>query len=312
MNSNLSTIHYPNYHRAIGVGQEFDRASNLTQDDYLDYCDKSPLLSNNKQRSLCRLHPKIMSIVARGLRMAIDECQTRFASNRWNCSIILEDSINNQNDLLSNSNNNNNPNINYGNSIRSGPQIFGEVMLNPNRERSYLNAIIAAGLARAMTKACSAGELPDECSCDRKIRSKSNKGRVEWVACSDDIDYGARFSRDFTDNLDPNEPDTTATIYLHNNEVGRRVFKSATDITCTCQNPAENGSCQTKRCWKHLGSFADVGDELIKRYESATHVQRSSKDPHKLRPVRRGVRRPKRKDLVYISESPDYCQADSR
>lgn len=281
-------------HRAIGIGREFERASNLTRGNYLDYCDKSPLLTNGKQRSLCRLHPKIMSVVARGLRMAIDECQSRFASSRWNCSLVLEDSLKND------------PSLN-----RPGPQIFGDVMRNPNRERSYLNAIIAAALAQVMTKACSAGELPEECSCDKKIRSKSNKGRVEWIACSDDIDYGARFSRDFTDNLDPSEPDTTATIYLHNNEVGRRVFKSATDITCTCQN-GENGICQAKRCWKHLGSFTDVGDELMKRYESATHVQRSSKDPHKLRPVRRGVRRPKRKDLVYIVESPDYCQADSR
>lgn len=232
-----------------------------------------------------------MSIVARGLRMAIDECQSRFATSRWNCSTTFEDSLV------------------VDNHSRSS-QIFGDVMQHPNRERSFLNAIIAAGLAHAMTKACSQGELPEECSCDKKIRSKSNKGRVEWVACSDDIDYGARFSRDFTDNYE-SESDATSTINMHNNEVGRRVFKSATDITCSCLN-GENGLCQTKRCWKHLGPFADVGDELMKRYEGATHVQRSNKDPHKLRPVRRGVRRPKRKDLVYIDESPDYCQSDTR
>jgi len=286
--------------RAIGVGEEFERANNLTRENYLDYCDNSVLLTSNKQRSLCRLHPRVMSVVARGLKMAIDECQSRFALSRWNCSLVLEDSL--RDDKLAASLPTNN---------KSSPLIFGEVMKNPNRERSYLNAIISAGLAQAMTKACSAGELPEECSCDRKIRSKSNKGRIEWVACSDDIDYGARFSRDFTDNLDQNESDTTATIYLHNNEVGRRVFKSATDITCTCHN-GDNGLCQTKRCWKHLGSFTDVGEELMRRYESATHVQRSSKDPHKLRPVKRGVRRPKRKDLVYIIESPDYCLADLR
>ena len=266
--------------------------SNLTRDDYSDYCDRSPLLISSKQRSLCRLHPKVMAIVARGIRLAIDECQSRFAANRWNCSTVAQDLI------LSDS------------QVSPASQPFGDFMRQPIRERAFLNAIIAAGLAQAMTKACSAGELPEECSCDRKIRSKSNKGRIEWVACSDDIDYGARFSRDFTDNFD-GESDATSTIYMHNNEVGRRVFKSATEITCTCPN-GENGLCQTKRCWKHLGTFADVSDELMKRYESATHVQRSNKDPHKLRPVRRGVRRPKRKDLVFIDESPDYCQRDSR
>lgn len=174
-----------------------------------------------------------------------------------------------------------------------------------------MNAIVAAGLAHAMTKACSQGELPEECSCDKKIRTKSSqRGKIEWVACSDDIDYGARFSRDFTDNTD-SDSDTTSMINTHNYEVGRRVFKSATDITCTCQN-GDNGLCQTKRCWKHLGPFTDIGDELVRRYESATHVQQSNRDPHKLRPVRRGVRKPKRKDLVYIDESPDYCSPDNR
>lgn len=177
-----------------------------------------------------------------------------------------------------------------------------------NRERSYLNAIIAAGLAHAITKACSQGELPGECSCDKRIRSKNNRGKIEWVACSDDIDFGARFSRDFTDSSDYPYPDTTATINTHNYEVGRRVFKSSTDITCTCQD----SPCQVKRCWKHLGPFADIGEELIRRYESATHVHPSSKDPQKLRPVRRGVRKPKRKDLVYIDESPDYCSTNTR
>lgn len=179
-----------------------------------------------------------------------------------------------------------------------------------NRERSFLNAIISAGIAHAMTKACSQGELPEECSCDKRIRSKSNKGKIEWVACSDDIDYGARFSRDFTDRME-GDTDTTSMINSHNYEVGRRIFKSATDITCSCQN-SENGLCQTKKCWKHLSPFSEIGDELIRRFDSATHVQVSSKDPRKLRPVRRGVRKPKRKDLVFIEESPDYCEENSR
>lgn len=162
-----------------------------------------------------------------------------------------------------------------------------------------------------MTKACSQGELPEECSCDKKIRSRNNRGEIEWIACSDDIDYGSKFSRDFTDDSDSGSEGLISMINLHNYEAGRRVFKSATDITCTCQN-GDNGLCTTKRCWKHLAPFTDISDELMRRYEGATHVQPSNRDPHKLRPVRRGVRRPKRKDLVYIDESPDYCTPNSR
>lgn len=94
------------------------------------------------------------------------------------------------------------------------------------------------------------------------------------------------------------------------------MFKMATDITCSC-HARDNDLCTTNRCWRHLSPFKDVGDELIRRYERATHVQPSvrrgdSKGPVKLRPVRRGVRKPKRRDLVYIDDSPDYCSMDSR
>lgn len=291
---------------------------NLTSATYLDFCEHSGLLVTQKQRALCRSHPQVIRIVAKGLRTAIDECQTRFAHSRWNCTLITSQHATSQSGSDS---------IELdahhiqdaSTSLKTSP--FGEVLRRPNRERSFLNAIFAAGLAHAMTKACSRDELPGECSCDKRIRSKSlSSGRnanIEWVACSDDIDYGAKFSREFTDNThddtganddDPNG--TSAMVNSHNYEVGRRIFKSATDITCTCHG--ENGLCQTKRCWKHLGPFSYVGDELVRRYEAATHVQTSSKDPHKLRPVRRGVRRPKRKDLIYIEESPDYCVSDER
>lgn len=34
-----------------------------------------------------------MHVVARGLRMAIDECQSRFSNSRWNCSLAVQDSL---------------------------------------------------------------------------------------------------------------------------------------------------------------------------------------------------------------------------
>lgn len=75
------------------MGSEFERASNLTRDDFLEYCSKSEILVSDKQRALCKLHPKIMAVVARGLRMAFDECQSRFSTGRWNCSFVLAESM---------------------------------------------------------------------------------------------------------------------------------------------------------------------------------------------------------------------------
>lgn len=159
-----------------------------------------------------------------------------------------------------------------------------------------------------MTKACSNNELPEECSCDKVIRLKQKKDNLEWTACSEDIDFGARFSHDFTDSKSHNS-DTSSMVDSHNYGVGRQVFKSNTDLTCSC---GDSGPCQIKRCWKQTGAFSNIGDVLLERYESATHVQTSLHDPRKLRPVRRGLRRPKRKDLIFTEESPDYCSANSR
>lgn len=129
---------------------------------------------------------------------------------------------------------------------------------------------------------------------------------------TEDIDYGIKISRDFTDSTE-HELDATSMINVHNYEVGRRVLKSNVDLTCKCHGVS--GSCVVRTCWKRLGSFRDIGDEIIGRYERATHVQltnQSRSSRSKLRPVKRGARKPNKKDLVFIDESPDYCTEDKR
>lgn len=68
------------------------------------------------------MHPKIMPIIARGLKMAIDECQYRFTSNRWNCSLVLQNSMQVENNLQP----------------AAKSQLFGEVM----RHGEYLDCWI--------------------------------------------------------------------------------------------------------------------------------------------------------------------------
>ena len=43
------------------------------------------------------------------------------------------------------------------------------------REMAFLHAIASAGVARALTRACSAGEL-ENCGCDRSLRGTSPEG----------------------------------------------------------------------------------------------------------------------------------------
>lgn len=58
-----------------------------------------------------------------------------------------------------------------------------------SREKAYVNAITSAGVAYAITKACSRGEL-NECSCDNKIQRKQAKKNWQWGGCSEVIAHG--------------------------------------------------------------------------------------------------------------------------
>lgn len=53
-----------------------------------------------------------------------------------------------------------------------------------SREKAYVHAITSAGVAYAITKACSKGEL-NECSCDNKIQRKQSKKNWQWGGCSE-------------------------------------------------------------------------------------------------------------------------------
>lgn len=53
-----------------------------------------------------------------------------------------------------------------------------------SREKAYVNAITAAGVAYAITKACSRGEL-NECSCDNRIKKSGTEKNWQWGGCSE-------------------------------------------------------------------------------------------------------------------------------
>jgi hypothetical protein len=71
----------------------------------------------------------------------------------------------------------------------------------------------------AITKACSTGALAD-CGC--AARPAETRADFQWGGCSDDVKFGAEFSKRFTD---PSEDVASeqGLVNLHNNDVGRRV-----------------------------------------------------------------------------------------
>ena len=92
------------------------------------------------------------------------------------------------------------------------------------RETAFVHAISAAGVAHAVTRACSKGDL-QQCGCDRTVSGRSSDG-FEWSGCSDNIEFGTGFSRKFVDARERKRKKKTIERYLmniHNNEAGRKV-----------------------------------------------------------------------------------------
>merc|ERR1719216_749134 len=91
------------------------------------------------------------------------------------------------------------------------------------REARFVHAISSAGVAHAVTRSCSSGEL-ENCGCDRSLRGMSPEG-FQWSGCSDNVDFGVTFSRTFVDAQDRRKSrkrpkKAQPLMNLHNNEAG--------------------------------------------------------------------------------------------
>lgn len=91
-----------------------------------------------------------------------------------------------------------------------------------SKEAAFTYAIIAAGVAHAITAACTQGTLSG-CGCDKEKQGFYNQEEGwKWGGCSADIRYGLSFSKMFVDAREIKQNARTL-MNLHNNEVGRKV-----------------------------------------------------------------------------------------
>ncbi|XP_054159552.1 protein Wnt-1-like [Oppia nitens] len=263
------------YQWSLGTPKYFDRAYDLKINTYKNDCQKFDFLAD-KQRELCSLNRNILQTVANGARLGIDECQHQFHMNRWNCTTYDEPQL----------------------------RVFGGVLDIYSREKAFIHAITSAGVAYTMTRACSKGEISD-CGCDVKVRHKDTNGKWEWGGCSDDVHYGSQFSKNFIDTIEASDS-PQGLMNLHNNEAGRRAIRSNMELICKCHGVS--GSCTVRVCWRKLKQFREVGNQLVRRFDGSTHVKpMDRKNQSRLRPTRKDIKRPSKKDLVYLEESPDFC-----
>ncbi|XP_034005703.1 protein Wnt-16 [Trematomus bernacchii] len=246
-------------------------------------CSAPPL--SPRQRDLCRKQPLLMPSVQEGARLAVSECQSQFRHERWNCS------------------------------VRKEPPVFGHEMTSGSKETAFLQAVLAAGLVHAVTRACSQGNMT-ECGCDARLRGGGAPQGAEgwhWGGCSDHIQYGIWFSRRFIDGTVRNTTSvrggfTQSSAYMHNSEAGRQAIVRTMSTHCRCHGVS--GSCAVKTCWKTVAPFERVGVYLKERYECSVQVSDRSKKKSR----RKEQRRPPvdAQQLVFINKSPNYCLEDVR
>ena len=83
------------------------------------------------------------------------------------------------------------------------------------------------------------------------------------------------------------------------------------ELVCKCHGVS--GSCTIRVCWRKLKTFRAIGDSLLKKFDAATQVKTAEhKSKVRLKPTHKDVKRPSKKDLVFLDDSPDYCQSNER
>uniref|UniRef100_A0A9J8AI23 Protein Wnt n=1 Tax=Cyprinus carpio carpio TaxID=630221 RepID=A0A9J8AI23_CYPCA len=152
-------------------------------------CNKIPGLAP-RQRAICQSRPDAIIVIGEGAQLGINECQYQFRYGRWNCSALGERTV-------------------FGQELRVG-----------SREAAFTYAITAAGVAHAVTAACSQGNM-SHCGCDREKQGYYNQEEGwKWGGCSADIKYGIEFSRKFVDAREIKK-NARRLMNLHNNEAAR-------------------------------------------------------------------------------------------
>jgi len=246
-------------------------------------CKQLSSLTRNQQ-ALCTKYGSMMKFVGEGANMAITECQNRFQGNRWNCSTSKEGSV------------------------------FGGIVKTGSRETAFISAISAAGVVVAVGRACKKDDVT-MCGCGNDQRPNGLNARWQWGGCGDNTEFAYGFAREF---VDAKERDMVRArsrrerarkeMNLHNNEAGRLLAITSTQLTCKCHGTS--GSCNLKTCWNEMPTFEKIGHVIKKQYLNAAEVTY----------VRRGNQfRPRdldekvdSKSLVYLESSPDYCVGNKK
>nr|WCQ76354.1 wingless [Triops longicaudatus] len=263
---------------------------NLLPSSYMDQAVSATLRS--KQQKIVQQNPGVIVAIAKGVKHAVSECKHQFKNRRWNCPTK---------------------------DFQRGRNLFGKIVDRACRETAFIYAVMSAAVTHAVARACSEGTI-ESCTCDYTHRHRRLSGTDwEWGGCSDNIQFGVKFSREFVDEGEKGH-DIRYMMNLHNNEAGRMHVSSEMRQECKCHGMS--GSCTVRTCWMRLPFFRTVGDQLKDRFDGASRVLISNtgrvpgngkrKYNYQLKPFNPDHKTPAKKDLVYYENSPNFCEKNTK
>lgn len=138
-----------------------------------------------------------------------------------------------------------------------------------------LHAIAAGAVARS----CSEGAI-ESCTCDYRRRGPGGPD-WHWGGCSDNVEFGRMFGREFVDSSERGRDLRYLTNHsccccsciqqIHSFSLfSQQTVASEMQQECKCHGMS--GSCTVRTCWMRLPSFRVVGDFLKDRFDGASRV----------------------------------------
>ena len=114
--------------------------------------------------------------------------------------------------------------------IRDRLYIYFLFCFSATKESAYLHASMSAATMHTISRGCMAGKLTDYCACSEEGRPRSLAKKNIWGGCGDNLPYGYKFSKQFSDageQLTESSLDSFSRVLmnLHNNEAGRWVSR---------------------------------------------------------------------------------------
>ncbi|KAH9417981.1 Protein Wnt-7a [Dermatophagoides pteronyssinus] len=255
-------------------------------------CQRIPNL-NVQQLKICQKSPEILSVIRKGIQIALSECQQLF-NNRiqlhpsWNCSTWIQNSLNRL----------------YVN--------ITDINIKGTKEASFAHALFAAAVVYTLSEACTRSNFP-YCSCrslkkdynqidlfditdysfssssssffttssssneDNLLQSSTNdlhsNQEWKWNGCSHNIQFGVETARIFLDSSEHQIMSPYSLINLHNNNVGRKIIRDGLIYRCQCHG--FSGSCTFRTCWHTIRGFRQATQLLYNRYIGAKMVSYS-------------------------------------